>query len=753
MPTELDAFEIPSATWNVAPGNSEIEKNLISQFGLTPIQARLLVNRGITTPEAVKSFLKPTRAQMHPPYLFRDMEKAVARIRRAIESGEKIFIFGDRDVDGVSGTAILLTTLKAFGAVADSHIPIGNEGYGVHPDTMARAIREEFTLGIMVDTGIAEIERVAEANQGGMDVIIADHHTQKEILPAAHAILHPGVTGETYPFPYLSGAGVALKLALALFAAKSPYANRTLIFVDCETTGLDVGKHEVIEIAAIAYRNGVKQSAFSCLMKPTSVEPLEDEIKNLTGITDELLAAEGVDRKEALQGLRKFLSEPGALVLGYNVGFDKKFLDAEFKRHLNFEWNFECQDIMAAASAAIPGLASRRLTNVVKHLGIELAGAHRAMADTQAAADVFFLLLEKQDIEQNLFYERLIPLAALAAVADIMPLIGENRAIVSEGLRVMRDGPPLGLKHLLEHLKLPAPTGRDIAFLLGPLLNAPGRLGDARPALKLLTASSKKEAMQLSEDLVRLNAERKERGKENMRRLVEMVPSQNNLATDRILCIVAEGIPSGVTGICATRIREQYGRPVMIVLIEDGMGVGSGRSVESLNMMDAMDDCADLLVRFGGHHQAVGVTVRPEHIPAFFDRLKAAGAARLKQMPESVLDLDAELSVSDLTMKTIEELSVMEPFGKGNPFPKFVIYGAPLAETRRIGDDGQHLRLRIGENARNAVTAVCWSRGSDADGLGRQIDAAFEMSRNEWNGRVDVQLILDDVRPAGGRFA
>ena len=738
----------PQRQWCIRPGDPVAEQTLMRECGVTPLQARLLLNRGVRTPAEAREFMNPAAAQILSPFLFQHMEKAVARVRHAIDRKEKIFIFGDRDVDGVGGTAILRIILTALGATVDSHIPAGGEGYGVHPDTLARAIREGFTLGITVDTGIAELERVAEAKAAGMDIIIADHHQQKPALPRAFAILHPGIAGEPYPFKYLSGAGVAFKLAMALIESRAtaPYANRPVVFVDVETTGLNPGADEIIEIGAVKYRNGVKLSEFSRLIKLD--RPLPEEIQKITGITDQELAANGAGRRATLAGFREFISEPDTLLCGYRFDFDRGFLTAEFKRHLDADLNHPTMDIMAASAAGIPGLISRSLAGVAGELGVAVTTRHRALPDAQTTALVFYEMRSRADHERRLFYERLIPLAALAAVADVMPLTGENRAIVAEGMKILRDNPPLGLKCLLERLDLAAPTGRDLAFSLGPLLNAPGRMGDATPALKLLTTASKQEAVELSEDIIRLNTERKELGKDNFRRLMELVPIQNDLANDRIICIHAEGIPHGVTGIVAGRIKEALGRPVMIILVEDGKGVGTARSVESLNLFDAVNDCADLLEKFGGHHQAVGVTANPAQIPALFERLKKSVTARLQadSTPESVIDVDAEMWTEHLTMEILDQTAALEPFGKGNPFPKFAIFNAPVVDVRRIGDEGQHLRLRIGDSPQQAVTAVGWGMGGRADRIQSRIDAVFELTRNVWNGRVDLQIVLEDFR-------
>ena len=739
--------QIAPPVWRVAAGDSAAEHDLVSALQLSPLLARLLVNRGVRTAPEATEFLNPVRRHLHSPFLFTQMERAVARLRRAIADGEKIFIFGDRDVDGMAGTAILRIVLTAFGADVDSHIPTGSEGYGVHPEVMARAIREGCTLGITVDTGIAEIERIEEAARAGMDVIVADHHQQKDTLPPAYAILHPAVPGETYPFKHLSGAGVAFKLAMALIAGRSPFANRTLVFVDVETTGLDRAKDEVIEIGAVKYRNGVRQSEFSCFVKPAG--PLPEEIRRITGITDEDLAAHGIEPRTALKKLLGFLEGPDTVFCGYNVEFDRDFLDAELGRHLQTRLSTSFLDVMAVATSTLTELPSRKLSRVAEALGVVNPAAHRALSDAQATADVFYKLLERESIEDEVYYEQLMPLAALAAVADMMPLVGENRAIVAEGLRIMRHAPPIGLKRLLEKLALAEPTGKDLAFLLGPLLNAPGRLGDPLPAFRMLTTQSDHEAAYLSDQLIRMNEERKDLVKVHAARVMEMVPLQNNLDADRILCVRAEGVPPGVGGIVAARVKNAFARPVVIVMEEEGRAVGSARSIESLDLVEAVGTCADLLEKFGGHHQAVGLTIRPENIPDFFKRLKKSVAERLRDMPEPVLTIDAELQLGDLTMATLEDISVLEPFGKGNPFPRFALFGAPVADVRRIGADGR--RLRLGATARDAVTAVGWNMSDDADTLGRRVNAAFELDRNEWQGRIDLQLVLEDVRPATER--
>ena len=207
----------PKTRWNVQTADTKKSAALVDQLHITPLVARILVNRGLDEVEAARSFLFVKKQTFHDPFLFKDMDKAVARINEAIEKGEKIRIFGDYDADGVTSTTVMMTTLNKLGAHVDFYIPNRfTEGYGPNEMAFRLAASEGVKLLITVDTGIAALREATLARELGMDYILTDHHEPGPELPEAFAIIHPKLEGNPYPFKDLAGVGVAFKLAHAL---------------------------------------------------------------------------------------------------------------------------------------------------------------------------------------------------------------------------------------------------------------------------------------------------------------------------------------------------------------------------------------------------------------------------------------------------------------------------------------------------------------------------------------------------------
>lgn len=203
--------------WRIGEHNESAEKRLASAIGVTPLIARLLLQRGITSPEAARRFLHPEKEQTYyDPFLLQDMEKAVKRVEKAVANGEQILVYGDYDVDGITSSALLLRTLRRLGAKASYYIPTRQEGYGLHEETLHRFATANVSLVISVDCGISAIEEVT-ALQGELDIVITDHHLPGPVLPPAVAVVNPHRAGETYPFPDLAGVGVTWKLCQALW--------------------------------------------------------------------------------------------------------------------------------------------------------------------------------------------------------------------------------------------------------------------------------------------------------------------------------------------------------------------------------------------------------------------------------------------------------------------------------------------------------------------------------------------------------
>lgn len=351
----------------------------------------------------------------------------------------------------------------------------------------------------------------------------------------------------------------------------------------------------------------------------------------------------------------------------------------------------------------------------------------------------------------------LVDLVALATVADVVPLLDENRALVREGLARLCRRP--GTRALLAVAGLAPdvpPTAQQVAFALAPRLNALGRLGDARDGVRLLLTADPAEAEDLAQ---RLDAENRSRQAVENQILAEALAlweQQPPHVRDHAAVLAAPGWHPGVVGICAARLVEATHRPVVLLAVADGVAKGSARSIPGFPLHRALYECRDLLTRFGGHAAAAGLTLPAQNVPALRERLCALAREWLgpdDRVPK--LAVDAWVAPDQITPQLVDELARLEPFGHGNPPPVLALAGAQVVEGRAVGRDAQHLKLRV--RAGLAVyDAIGFGLAQDgapgAGGLapGQPVALAFAPEWNEWNGRRQVQLVLADLHVGGG---
>lgn len=355
----------------------------------------------------------------------------------------------------------------------------------------------------------------------------------------------------------------------------------------------------------------------------------------------------------------------------------------------------------------------------------------------------------------------LLDLVALGTIADVVPLTGENRRLAREGLARMNTQPRLGLKALMDVAGVApgAITATTVGFTLAPRLNAAGRLDTARNAYDLLMANEAEWAHELAEALNKRNAQRQAITAQTARLAeAEAIQGAQGEAPPLLFAAledVAEDRDqrmAGVIGLAAARLVERYHRPAVVVAVTNGEGRGSCRSIDGFHITAALDECHDLLLRYGGHAAAAGFTTRADGLPALRDRLLEIAARRQPQAGWSrVIRADAEIRLEKFTFETFEALQRLEPHGMGNPRPVFVarnllVRGAQRMGRAEAGQPAPHLRLHL-RDARGATwTAVGWRMGDDAPALaeGAQIDLAFQVEVNEWQGQKQLQLTILD---------
>ena len=549
-------------------------KELSSELGLPPVIGKILINRGYSEPEEARNFLNPSLNDLYDPFCFKDMEKGVEKVISALKENERIMIFGDYDVDGITSASLMYLVLTKLGAQVSYYLPNRLvEGYGLSEEGILEAERRGAKLIISVDCGINAVKEVDFAKKKGIDCIITDHHEPAETLPDACAIINPKQEGGTYKGKELSGVGVAFKLAQAIY--------------------------------------------------------------------------------------RK-------------LGQDEK----ELEDHLD--------------------------------------------------------------------------LVALGTAADIVPLLGENRILTRYGLLQVAKTSKPGLKSLIFISGL---MGKEIGtgqvvFILAPRINAVGRLGDAERAIKLLTTRDERLASEISRVLDEENRKRKNIDEETLEQALELVREEVNLENDKAIILASAGWHQGVIGIVASRVAERFYRPTVMISIDGEEGKGSARSIPGFHLFEALKECEDCLLKYGGHKYAAGLSISAKEIESFKEKFKLVSSRIIKDedlIPR--LSVDAELELEEIQDELISALELFAPFGPGNLKPVFVTRGLELADDAYVVGKN-HLRLKVKKNG-IIMDAIGFNLGDFAKPLamrGTKIDLAYVLELNVWNGNSKIQMRLKDLQ-------
>ncbi len=511
---------------NIAPPQDLLQKKLSRELGISPVLAQVLINRGLKDVKTAAEFLDPGIEGFLDPFQFSDMAKAVKRVRKGIARRERIMVFGDYDVDGVTATALLKNTLTRLGADVVHYLPHRvREGYGLNKAAVEWAHKMKVGLLITVDCGTSCAAEVKALNQFGIDTIITDHHESSGAsFPDALAMINPKLAGSGYGYRELAGVGVAYKLCQALAS-----------------------------------------------------DPL------------------------------------------------------------------------------------------------------------------------KEDLD----------LVCLGTIADVVPLTGENRIIAREGLKAIAGTKKLGLRSLMEvsGISRKKIDSTFVGYILGPRINASGRMDSAETALKLLLSPDKAEAQELAKRLDSYNRERQKIEAQIILEAGDIISRQVNFKEHKVIVVAKEGWHQGVLGIVASKLTDRFYRPTILISINDGMCKGSGRSIKNFHLFHTLVDCREMLGSFGGHAHAVGLLIREDKIEDFRNKINAIAADRLRleDLIPSV-DIDLELALGELTPELVSELDRLEPFGTGNPEPLFYTRALKLkGQAQVLGRETLKFWVTDGEKIMQAI--------------------------------------------------
>lgn len=554
--------------WKIKESTPEKRDALSAALGADHVVAQLLINRDILDVDDARRFLDAKLLGLHDPFLLKGMREAIDRVKQAQLKQERVLIFGDYDVDGVTASAVLFIVLSGFGIDVVNHIPHRmDDGYGLNQDIVPFLKKEKISLVITVDCGVTALDEVAAMKAQGIDVIVIDHHEPSEgRLPDALAVIDPKQESCSYPFRYLAGVGLAFKFGQALLGR-----------------------------------------------------------------------------------------------------IDEDLLD----------------------------------------------------------------------------------LAALGTVADVVPLVDENRILVKHGLgKVNRTKNP-GLRALLELTKIKDKkiTPFHVGFILGPRINAAGRMDSAHTSLDLFLCKNMVEAYDIARELEGHNLERQKLQKNILVEALELVEEQVSVKDDNVIVLCQEGWHKGVLGIVASKVSEKYYRPTIVISVKDGVGTASGRSVDGFHLFNAIHHCHDLLDHYGGHEGAVGLTIDQNNIDPFrklINEFSLDGIKQKKMTP--TLHLDCEIELSDINVALADTLEQLQPFGEGNPQPLFCVKKVRVAGAPRMLAR-ETIKFWATDGDVN-ISAVGFGMAKYREMLrpNTDIDLAFQITIDDWNKAPTPQLILKDIK-------
>ena len=570
--------QLPLTKWNLNDsGNKNTEELFSREFGIHPIIAQILINRGFRDIESARRYLYPSLNDLHSPFLMKDIKKGVARLTKAIHNKEKIVIYGDYDADGITSVVILFKFIRQVTPFIDYYIPDRiQEGYGLSIAAIDKFKQDKVGLIITVDCGISDVEQIAYAQSIGIDTIILDHHEISGDLPPAVAAINPNREDCAFPFKGLAGVGIAYNFLIAL---------------------------------------------------------------------------RGTLNKE---------------------GFWK----------------------------------NKNYPNLKEYLDI----------------------------------------VSLGTIGDIAPLIDENRIFTKIGLELITEGRRPGIKALKEV------SGVDnqvidsfkASFSLIPRINAAGRIASPSDAVKLLMTDDISEARVLAEKLDSYNRHRQLMEKKILNDILDIISRNESIEKTNSLVFASDQWHPGIIGIVASRLVELYNRPAFVISLQDGLGKGSGRSVSGFNIYKGIQQCAHLLVSYGGHYHAAGISIKKENIDEFKDLLDqiAMSNAEMSDMTYQI-NIDAECPIESTRADWITQFELLAPFGSKNPEP--LLYARNVKASAPIVVGNNHLKMWV--NSNNASRDSIWfNMGKYINALnGATFDIVFTPQINNWNGSQDIQLKIKDI--------
>lgn len=581
------SWQNPNETplWIYPKINNALKESIIKEFKIHPVTAQILVSRGFTSLDQIHNYLYAKLPDLYDPFLFAEMSQAVERICQAIRNSENILIYGDNDVDGMTGTALLTEFFQFVGANAFFYVSNrGTARQSLIVEALEYAIKNQCKLLITVDCGITAAAEIAKVVEQGVDVIVTDHHEPTDKIPHCIATLNPKLISNTYPNRDLTGVGVAFKLAHAV---------------------------------------------------------------TLQLVADGVISPKKIDLK--------------------------RYLD----------------------------------------------------------------------------------LVALGTISDMGSLLGENRILVSYGLRQLSKTKRIGLAKLISisDVDINELSTFTVASKIAPRLNSLGRIDDPQKGVQMLLVRNALTAEKMAVELDLNNIERQKIEKTISMDVENTVNMRPEILKEKAIVMHSDKWHPGVIAILSTRISKYYNRPTVMIAVEKEIGKGSVRSIPEFPLLNVLKECSDILLNYGGHDFAAGLTIREQNIEEFKKRfIKKANETLKDEDVMTKLQLDAEVHFEDLTFDFMESMRLLEPYGNENPQP--ILYSDVMQAWPPKVVGKAHLKLLklYLEDGNRMLEGIAFGKADLSSELRQKnlkLRVAFTPQINNFQG-PSIQLLIRDFKPLIG---
>ncbi len=658
-----------------------VDKDFIKKWrerGVNPILASILFRRGFSTDEELINMIEPRFENIESPFIFTNLEKVCKRIESAIENSEKIVLFGDKDVDGTSSTAILYNFLKSINKDLDIlwYVPLKNEFYGLNSNKFGEWKKRNITLCIALDCGITNIYEVKTLKKIGIDSIIIDHHKPLDIVPAEALIINPKC--ENIEFSDIPACGVTFLVIYGLLFFRSSFYNReiALIYYDKDTIKLDIYKNLLLEkslkIEAIDELDSINADLFFICLKNHS------EYENIKSKTEKKL----------------------------------KMLD------------FSYIDGSLVDSMESPSLKAK----------IVLFN---------------YLLSHVEGLEQA--KEDFLPLVALGVMADIMPVASVNRIFTKLGFEYLRQKKLPNILALAKKISIDLEfvDTNDVSWVINPILNSSGRLGEANITVKFLLNDN--ESINFINNLITNNEQRKHKGDEAFNIFKPNIEDNINEYGGSLTFFFSDKIYKGITGIIANRIAKETNIPSIVAVVEGDYIVGSIRVSKELDthVVDFLESADEIFDEFGGHKRAAGFRFHKKNMENFVAFLKKSASMLKSSACENLnINIDAEIPLQYLNTNLFALVGILEPFGEANKKPLFFTKDIKVSSYNKMGQDKKHLKIFFMLESGGQISAILWGKANEFEKIHHDdnfYDIVYEMEINKYNGQFIPQLKIVEM--------